>query len=319
MYRRPGREDFSHIEGYEDHSVNLLYTWDRKGRLTGVVINIAAPAQVSEGSYMITADYWHDTRQELAKRLGEDVYILPQSSSVGDQSPHIMVDWKAEERMQQLMFPDVEAGRGSLGRRKQIAVRIADAVTSVLPYVKDRIDWDPLFAHRMEIVNFSRRFLSIDDVNEAMEESGKAQKQYEKLLMELKENPGIREKHRWYVDIARAYGRTMTGPALREQYELQRVEPKFSTEIHVIRLGDIVIATNPFELYLDFGIRIKGRSPALQTFLVQHAGSGSYLPTSRSVAGGAYGAIPRSNLVGPEGGRELVESTLELINAVWEE
>jgi hypothetical protein len=39
-------------------------------------------------------------------------------------------------------------------------------------------------------------------------------------------------------------------------------------EVHVIRLGDMVIATNRFELYLDFGIRVKARSPAVQTFVV---------------------------------------------------
>jgi len=43
-------------------------------------------------------------------------------------------------------------------------------------------------------------------------------------------------------------------------------------EIHVIRLGDMAIATNRFELYLDFGIRIKARSKAVQTFVVQLAG-----------------------------------------------
>ena len=37
-------------------------------------------------------------------------------------------------------------------------------------------------------------------------------------------------------------------------------------EVHIIRIGDVVIATNPFELYLDYGMRIKGRSPAVQTF-----------------------------------------------------
>jgi hypothetical protein len=87
----------------------------------------------------------------------------------------------------------------------------------------------------------------------------------------------------------------------------------------VIRIGDMAIATNPFELYLDFGMRIKARSKAAQTFVVQLAGSGSYVPTERSVAGGAYGAIPESTEVGPEGGRELVEQTLELLNSLWRE
>ena len=28
MYGQTDHPDFSHVEGYEDHSVNLLYTWD---------------------------------------------------------------------------------------------------------------------------------------------------------------------------------------------------------------------------------------------------------------------------------------------------
>jgi len=40
---------------------------------------------------------------------------------------------------------------------------------------------------------------------------------------------------------------------------------------------------------------------------------------SWSVAGGSYGAVPASTLMGPEGGQELVEKTLEMINSIWEE
>ena len=29
-------------------------------------------------------------------------------------------------------------------------------------------------------------------------------------------------------------------------------------EVHVLRLGDVAMATNPFELFLDYGIQIKG-------------------------------------------------------------
>ena len=99
---------------------------------------------------------------------------------------------------------------------------------------------------------------------------------------------------------------------------MEKKQPKMPIEVHVLRIGEIVIATNPFELYLDYGMRIKARSPAVQTFIVQLTGSGSYLPPSRSVAGGSYGAVPASTLMGPEGGQELVEKTLEMINAVWQ-
>src|SRR5690606_39807558 len=92
---------------------------------------------------------------------------------------------------------------------------------------------------------------------------------------------------------------------------------KLPVEVKVIRIGDVAIATNPFELYLDYGIRMKVKSPAVQTFVVQLAGGGSYLPTRRSILGGAYGAVPASTLFGPEGGTELVEKTVEMIKSLW--
>ena len=90
-------------------------------------------------------------------------------------------------------------------------------------------------------------------------------------------------------------------------------------ELHVVRIGDVVFATNSFELFLDYGIRIKARSPAVQTFLVQLAGGGTYLPTARAVAGKGYGGGVYDNLVGPEGGQSLVEETVKLINELWPE
>jgi hypothetical protein len=79
----------------------------------------------------------------------------------------------------------------------------------------------------------------------------------------------------------------------------------------------MAFATNPFELYLDYGIQMKVKSPATQTFVVQLAGGGSYLPTQRSINGGAYGAVPASTIFGPEGGKELVAKTVEMLNSLW--
>jgi hypothetical protein len=87
-------------------------------------------------------------------------------------------------------------------------------------------------------------------------------------------------------------------------------------EIHVLRLGDIAIATNPFELFMDYGVLMKSRSKATLTLLVQlscqHSG---YLPTERAVKGGGYSAD--KYLVGPEGGYKLVDETVKLINEMW--
>ena len=317
MYGKTNTEDFSHMEGSEDHNVNLLYTWDKNRKLTGIIINLACPSQVSETEYLISADYWHDTRVLVRKKLGKDVYILPQCSSAGDQSPYILVEKKAEERMQRLMETDsLQTGKG-IWRRKQIAMSISDAVTSVLPYMRDTIDWAPNFTHRMEKVELTRRLIDIEDVNNALKEAGGWKTQYDNLLSEIIESPGIKDKTRWYTDISKAYSLMKRGQSVKQRFELEKTERKIPVEIHVLQIGGIVIATNPFELYLDYGIRIKGRSPAVQTFLVQLAGCGSYVPTFRSVAGGGYGAVPTSTLIGPQGGDEIVEKTLELIDSVW--
>ena len=67
---------------------------------------------------------------------------------------------------------------------------------------------------------------------------------------------------------------------------MQQRTPFYTAEIHIIRLGNIAIASNPFELYTDYGLRMKALSRADQTFIVQLAcDAGRYLPTERIIRG----------------------------------
>ena len=88
----------------------------------------------------------------------------------------------------------------------------------------------------------------------------------------------------------------------------------------VIRIGDIAFATTRFELYMDFMHRVQARSPFIQTFMIQMAsfGGASYMATERAMAGKGYSASIFCNQVGAEGGQELVETTLELLNDLAE-
>jgi hypothetical protein len=308
MYGNTNEPQFSHIEGYEDHAVNVLGTWDGVGKLTGLVVNVACPSQVSESDFRISADYWNETREELRGRLGENIFVLAQCSAAGDQSPHIQVCKEAEERMWRL------SGRTE---RQEIAVRIADAVCTALSLIeKERID-NPLIEHKVDSVELSRRKLSEHDVAEALEEAEKLRAEYEELRRELDEHPEKRSKPRWYVPITGTYRKMKWYEAVKDRYELEQSQPKVPVEVHLLRIGDMAFATNPFEYYLDFGMRIKARSPAIQTFVVQLTGSGTYVPTERAVAGRSYGAVPASAPVGPEGGQELVEWTVRALQKMW--
>ncbi|MFA5189583.1 MAG: hypothetical protein WC740_02595 [Verrucomicrobiia bacterium] len=87
-------------------------------------------------------------------------------------------------------------------------------------------------------------------------------------------------------------------------------------ELHVLRLGDVAMATNPFELFIDYGDQIKGRSKAVLTFVSQlTCDYKGYLPTRRAVAGGDYSAV--NHIVGPIGGRVLVDESVKAINSLW--
>jgi hypothetical protein len=98
-------------------------------------------------------------------------------------------------------------------------------------------------------------------------------------------------------------------------YRLDDVKP---AEIHVLRLGDIALATNPFELFVDYGLLIKAHSKAVMTLLIElSCGQSGYLPTEKSEKGGGYSAD--AYLVGHEGGYKLVEETVRIINEMWSE
>jgi hypothetical protein len=312
MYGRTDDAEFSHIEGGTDHSVNLLCTWDRAKRLTGMVVNVACPSQVSEQLYQVSADYWHETRVELRRRFGAGLFVLPQCSAAGDQSPHVQVGKPAEERMLKL------AGRT---QRQDLAVRIADAVSAVLPFVEKEIDWQPAFGHQVETLDLPMRRLGPEDVNAALVEAERARGRYEALRAELEAHPEKRQKPRWYVDISAAYARMRWNQGVEQRFRDQEKRTTQTVETHVLRLGAVALATNPFEYYLDFALQIKARSKAVQTFIVQLAGGGvaSYLPTVRATTGKSYGAIPASTPVGPEGGRMLAARTVEIINGMMGE
>jgi hypothetical protein len=131
----------------------------------------------------------------------------------------------------------------------------------------------------------------------------------------MKDNEKIKEYGPWDSKTS-DYGWLKPMEAVLRQYQNQDKETVFPMELHVIRLGDVAFASNPFELYTDYGFRMIGRSKAKQTFVIQLSGNtGGYLPTEIALKGGGYSAM--ANRVGPTGGYVLVEESLKLINEMW--
>lgn len=105
---------------------------------------------------------------------------------------------------------------------------------------------------------------------------------------------------------------------IRRYEEQQQKGPlAYEMRLQAVRLGDVAIVTNDFELFTDFGVQMKARSPALQTFAIELCGGGTYIPTERAAQAGGYSAVAESNTVGHQGGQVLVEETLKLIESLF--
>lgn len=286
MYGKTGGDTFRGIEGPEDHEVGILCFWNADGKLIATAVNVVCPSQEVEGNEYINADFWHQVRESLRAEFGSDLCVLGWTGAAGDQSPHLMFRKAAEDRMRKLRGND---------RLKDIAQRILAAWHEAYAGASLEKLKDVPLVHHVEQLELPRREVSLREYEEA-----KAK------VAEYSKQPGRQTLIYWHGGVVKRY----------ENQQAGTVTP-FLMELHVLRLGDIAIATNPFELYTDYGIMMKSRSPALQTFVVQLAGPGSYLPTQRAAAGGGYSAIAESNEVGPEGGQVLVDRTVKLIQELW--
>jgi hypothetical protein len=288
MYGRTDSDDFRGIEGSEDHGVEVLFFAHEDGKLFATAINVACPSQEVESKSEVDADFWHPVRESLQEKHGEDLLVLCWTGAAGDQSPHLMYRKAAEERMRKL--------RG-LNRLDEIARRIVAAWEEAYAGAKQEMQADVPFVHKVQTLE-----LPIRRVTPA--EAALAKEKAAALAKDVKEQ----RRMQWEQAVVERYERQQAGETL-----------PYKMELHALRLGDVAIATNDFELFTEFGIQMKARSPALQTFIIQLAGPGTYVPTERAAYGGGYSAIVQSNKVGPEGGQVLAEQIVQVLKSLWPE
>jgi hypothetical protein len=286
MYGPVQRDDFRGVEGPEDHGVETLFFWDANDKLIATTVNVACPSQEVESNMFVNADFWAPVREGLRAKHGEDLVVLGWASACGDISPHIRYRQAAEDRMREL--------RG-LNRLDEIARRVINAWEESHEGAKKDIKTDPALSHTVHPLGLPERMVTKEEYDAAKIERDESAK-----------DPRLSRRTVWQQRVL-------------ERYERQQAEgaKPYPVEMHAIRLGDIAIATNPFELFIQYGIQMKARSKALQTFVIQLAGPGTYVPTPIAAAGGGYSAIVQSNEVGPEGGQILTDETVKAVNALW--
>ncbi len=319
MYGETNREDFSGVESGNDSEVKMLFTWNKQDELTGLIVNVACPAQVMEAGYEVSGDFFGELRKRLHATYGERVHLLAQVGAAGCQSPRNLPAQSKEDHN----FWD-ESGVCAL------ADRLEKAVEEGLASARRHSDPAPELKHTVARIELPVRRASAEDYQAACAEVERITRAYpdaatasRELFAIFVEDTHAREKlqsHGPFDDKELDFVRLENAQAVIARYESQDRTPIFSMELHAVRLGDSVFVTNPFELFLDYGQRICARSRARRTFVVQFAcDSGGYLPTARAVAADGYSAFIINGRVGPEGGRALVDASVKAIDALWEE
>ncbi len=305
MYGYTNDDQFSHYEAGADHFVNLMYTFDAAGTLTGAVVNLACPSQNSEGFESLTADFWHQVRQRLAEKHGP-INVLAQCAPAGDLSPRILHYRAAQERRFKLKYGEFS----TITERMDIAERLCGAFDEVLSWAKKDIRYEVKIVNSVEKIDLELRPCTDEEYKNEIAVQAELQK------MEFRKDGTPWERFR--EDSILAARRNRSKAFLARCGRVRNGE-RYAMELHVVAVGDIAFVTSPFELYQDYMHRIQARSPYEQTFTVQlcdnqyETGSG-YLATERAVEGGGYSSSRYCNWVSPKGGQELVEATLARLN-----
>ena len=309
MWGDTNTANFTALEGGNDSGIELLYTFDKNKNLTGVVANIACPAQILEQRSFISADYWGRAKAIVREKLGEDVFLLGLCGAGGDQCPRDLVRWVEPETP--IDDPNVKRPNPKIRKAdpsmydisgcNRVGKRIANEIVSVYEEIEE-LKEDAVLVHKVIDLDLPLRKATMTEYNNAVRE----------IEYYIERN---KEKEKFtFEDNAKMHVHSGTIARFREQ---QRTEI-YPVETHIIRFGDIAISTNPFELFLDYGNRIKARSDAQQTFIVQLAcGSGAYLPTEKAEKAGHYSAYISSGKVGHEGGDIFTRKTIKEINNLF--
>jgi hypothetical protein len=317
MYGATDRPDFMGMEGGQDDTVGVFGVWTAKGELTGLVVNVVCPSQVMEATYVVTADMYGEMRRLLREKLGRSVSILCHVGAAGDQAPR---DLSVPHRGGSTYWD--EAGLLELG------ARLAAAVMEALPRAEAARGADLAFRHEVLAPRLPLRTVSCADYARAAADLAaltarepaderSPQSAYARFVGKTREREKLPAPGP-YDDKNDDFVLMRNLEAVVKRFELQRTMSDIPLEVHALRLGDTALATSPFELYLDYGLRIRARSPARLTFHTQLANEAAgYLPTARAVGAGGYGALVANGVIGPEGGQLLVEQILEAFRRLF--
>ncbi|MFT8314114.1 MAG: neutral/alkaline non-lysosomal ceramidase N-terminal domain-containing protein [Clostridium sp.] len=272
-------------EGPVDNEIQVVWFEDLKGRYITVAVNFSCHPTVLFNTEYVSADFPGSMRSVIQAVIGKDVPVLYLQGACGNLNT---VDIEDESTKCQ--------GRDGLERigrilGGEVLKLISQNSVSEEDYINIQV--------KNRIVNIPLRKISDEDIKEAEKKWGQFTDQDKVNIKKFNET--------YHTFSTIELGRQI------------KINPNCPVEISVICLGDIVIVTNPVELFVEYQLELKYHYKGKKIIVVEltngHAG---YVPTKLAFALRGY-EMQRaiSSKLNQEAGRIIVDTSTQLINEIY--
>jgi neutral ceramidase len=294
-----------------DPSVPVLLLVDERDTPIAVLYSYTChPVTLRDDNLLISADY-PGVASRLIEQTFPGVVALFANGACGDQDP-LHTFWGSFERTEQ-------AGQMVAGAVIQVAARLRGHAQferePVLAVASRRIRVPvmplPDHAGAAALVQTQEQFLAEVRRRQTAQEGGlfPSGEPFHSMISERYPTEGLAE---FYVNWARHI------QALVEQGTLP---PASFAEIQAMRVGPLLIAGLPGEIFVELGARIKAAlDPAPVLVCGYTNGNVGYVPTRAAYDEGGYEVVvaqrARALPIAPEAGEQMVETAIELARSL---
>lgn len=297
-----GSPDIVESEGPVDNELVVFYAVDMQGNFLGALINFACHPQVMERKNVyISADFPGYIEKKVREELKCSAVILFGNGACGNICPvnaadteHIEVGQTWAERMGNILADRFISVCQEMLLEKDIEIKIKTTILKIP--IRDIPDI--LIKKAKE---FFRDYKNKQIKEIKLSDYGTEISQGENLsLKDFLKTPFWKEQQ------------------YKEILTLAREKKKFPAElceISVVLMGDNAIVMVPFELFVEYGLQIKEKSPYKNTMVIELAnGYSGYIPTKKAFSkpGGYETVTLRSSKLVPEAGEIVVNEVEKL-------
>jgi len=281
MHGDTKRENFTGLEGPDDSRHLAIFAEDADKKLIAVLHNNTSHPTCFYGEDFYSADFPGAARKYLREVLGT-IPVLFFNGAFGDIS------------IENMLSP---CPRGETREQKMVrAGHLVAGETFRLLHEAEFYD-NPTFIHTYEDLSIPVRLPDAKRLEWA-----------HKLLARVDAGEDCNKWDRMF-----AYGISL----LHKNFS---GNPMDILPIHAIRIGDVALVTQPCELYCQFGLDIKRRSPAPYTAVCGITdGYNGYCPTTSGILGGGYSGEPINWCrLAPDAGYRIVDVAARLLHKLWQ-